>query len=391
MSAPDDLRVRSLRATVDVLRHDGSATRSELARRTGLSRTTIVSIIDELDRRGLILEHQDTVSVRRAPGRPATLVRLHPSAGAALGIAVEREELRVTLVDLSLTVLAHRSAAFALDTPAEALLDLAVELAGAALEDASTSRGELIGIGVGLPGPVDLRSGAADPRILAGWSSQPVRATLERRLGAPVTIENDANLEGLGEVALGAGRGHSSVVYVKVSWGIGGAILLGGRLHRGRQGFAGEFAHMRVREDGPACRCGRRGCLGTFASGHVLRELLAPVHGPSVCLDDIVRWAESGDTGARRLLADAGRDIGAALAGVCLALNPDAVIVGGELGGTEWLLDGMREGLRARVLPLTAETTAILPAQLAKQAGALGAASLVVRSSEALEHVAARL
>jgi predicted NBD/HSP70 family sugar kinase len=139
------------------------------------------------------------------------------------------------------------------------------------------------------------------------------------------------------------------------------------------------------------CGCGRRGCLGTFASGHVLRELLAPVHGPSVGLDDIVRWAESGDTGSRRLLADAGRDIGAALAGVCLALNPDAVIVGGELGGTETLLDGVREGLRTRVLPLTAETTAVVPAQLAKQAGALGGASLVVRSSDALEHVAARL
>jgi predicted NBD/HSP70 family sugar kinase len=108
-------------------------------------------------------------------------------------------------------------------------------------------------------------------------------------------------------------------------------------------------------------------------------------------LEDVVRWAESGDTGARRLLADAGRDIGAALAGVCLALNPEAMIVGGELGGAEPLLDGVREGLRARVLPLTAETTAVLPAQLGKHAGALGGASLVVRSSEALEHVAARL
>ena len=391
MSAPDDLRVRSLRATVDVLRHDGSVTRSELARRTGLSRTTIVSIVDELDRRGLILEHQDTLSTRRSPGRPATLVRLHPSAGAALGIAVGREELRVTLVDLSLRVLTHRSVDFALDTPADAVLDLAVELAGAALDDASTSRGELIGIGVGLPGPIDLRSDAADPRILSEWSRRPVRATLEQRLGAPVTIENDANLEGLAEVALGAGRGRDGVVYVKVSWGIGGAILLGGRLYRGRQGFTGEFAHMRVREDGPLCGCGRRGCLGTFASGHVLRELLAPVHGPAVGLEDIARWAESGDTGARRLLTDAGREIGAALAGVCLALNPDAVIVGGELGDSASLLDGLREGLRARVLPLTAETTAVLPAQLAKHAGALGGASLVVRSSEALEHVAARL
>ncbi|MDA0161613.1 ROK family protein [Solirubrobacter ginsenosidimutans] len=391
MSAPDDLRARGLRAAVDALRRDGNLTRSELARRTGVSRPTIASIIEELDRRGLVVEYQDSTTARRAPGRPATLIRLHPSAGTALGISVEREELRVALVDLSLTVLADRSAQFALDTPAETLLELILDLAGEALADGPAERGALIGVGVGLPSPIDLETGDVDARILASWSGRPVRETLAERLGTRVMIENDANLEGLGELTLGAGRGMSGAVYVKVSWGIGGAILLGGELYRGAGGFAGEFAHIQVVEDGDACGCGRRGCLGTVASGHVLRELLEPAHGAPVSLQDIVRLAAAHDTGTLRVLKDSGRAIGSTLAGVCLALNPDAVIAGGELGGTEPFLEGLREGLHDHVLPLTAETTAVVPAQLGKHAGALGGAGLIVRSREALEHVVARL
>src|SRR5262249_43943706 len=146
--------------------------------------------------------------------------------------------------------------------------------------------------------------------------------------------------------------GLETVVYVKVSWGIGGAILVNGEPQRGRDGYAGEFGHITVRDDGPVCRCGRVGCLGNLASGHVLRELLEPVPGSPVTLHDINRLAAAGDVGVLRLLSDAGREIGAGLAGVVLAVNPDALIVGGELGGADSpLLDGVRAGLRARALP----------------------------------------
>lgn len=389
MTAVEDVRGRSLRAFVDALRRHGALSRTELARATGLSRTTIVSIADELDARGLVAEHQDE---RRSPGRPTRLVRLHPSAGVALGISVEREEIRVALVDLSLTVLAHRSVEFELDTPASTLLEMAVELSDAVLQDPATARGELIGVALGLPSPIDPRTGDVNSWILGNWDAPAARGRLAAHLGAPVTTENDANLEALAEVAMGAGFGLGTVLYAKVSWGIGGALVLGGELHRGARGYAGELSHIKVREEGPLCRCGRRGCLGQLASGHVLRVLLEPALGRPVALRDIVELEAAGDPGVHRLLADAGRDLGAGLAGVCLALNPDALIVGGELGGTDGpLLAGVREGLRQRALPVSAAATAVLPARLGAAAAALGGASLVIRSPDALEHLVGRL
>jgi predicted NBD/HSP70 family sugar kinase len=391
VSALEDVRVRSMRAFVDALRLNGSLSRSELARVTGLSRTTIVSIVDELAERGLVLDH-DGVSERRSPGRPTRVVRLHPSAGAALGISVEREEMSVALVDLSLKVLSYRSAEFELDTPAETLLELAIELADAALADPTTGRGELVGVTLGLPSPIDPRSGDTNPWILGNWDAPAARERLERHLGAPVTTENDANLEALGELALGAGRGLDTLVYVKVSWGIGGAIVIGGQLYRGVDGYAGEFNHIRVRDFGERCRCGRIGCLGRLASGHVLREQLEPLRGGPVSLRDINEWHAAGDAGVARLLADAGRDVGAGLAGVCLAINPAALIVGGELGGTtSGLLEGVREGLRERALPAVARATEVRGAELGRNAGALGGASLIVRSPGALEHLVAAI
>jgi predicted NBD/HSP70 family sugar kinase len=383
VSTPEDLRARNVATLVDALRRHGSISRAELARVTGLSRTTVVSIVDDLDRRGFIVEGEvDTIDRQRGRGRPAGLIRLHPSAGVALGIFIGREDMRVALTDLSLTVLSHRHARFELDTPAEKLLDLAAELADAVLADAAVPRGNLIGAGLGLPSPIDPETGAVDPSILGNWADRPVRDDLSTRLGSRVAIENDANLEALAELAMGAGKGLGDLVYVKVSWGIGGAIVLNGRLRRGSTGFAGELAHIQVRDDGPRCRCGQHGCLGNSASGHVLLEALEALHGTHLDLDDMVELAASGDAGVCRVLADAGREIGAVLASLCNVLNPEAVVVGGELGGAgSPLLDGVREGIDRGALPASAAVT-VLPAALGELGGALGAASLVVRSGD---------
>jgi len=137
VTAIGDLRARSTIAFVEALRRHGSLTRANLAERTGLSRATVASVFDELEQRGLVSEQRASTDEPRARGRRPTVVRLHPAAGVALGIAIEREQLGIALVDLSLTVLANRRADFELDTPAEALL----EIAGDALGDASIAHG----------------------------------------------------------------------------------------------------------------------------------------------------------------------------------------------------------------------------------------------------------
>ncbi|MDP9294844.1 MAG: ROK family transcriptional regulator [Actinomycetota bacterium] len=383
MSTPGHLRERNLATLLDAMRHHGRISRAQLARVTGLSRTTVASIVDELERRGLIVAAPgDDGHGQRGRGRPATQVRLHPSAGVALGIFVGREDMRVALTDLSLTVLSHGHARFALDTPAETLLDLAAQLADAALADAAVPRRDLIGAGLGLPSPVHPATGAIDPTILANWADLPIRDALATRLATRVAIENDANLEALAELTMGAAKGLHDLIYVKASWGIGGAIVVDGRLRRGISGLAGELAHIQVRDDGPLCRCGRRGCLGNSASGHTMLAALQNLHGTELDLDDMIELARAGDAGVRRVLADAGREIGGVVASLCSILDPEAVVVGGELSGAgSPLLDGMREGIDRGVLA-AGPPRRIMAAALGELAGPLGAASLIVRSGD---------
>ena len=183
MSTPEDLRARNVATLVAALRHHGSLSRAALARVTGLSRATVVSIVDDLDRRGFTVEGPDDAGDgQRGRGRPAGLVRLHPSAGVALGIFVGREDMRVALTDLSLTVMAHRHARFEIDTPAEVLLDLAADLGDAVLGEAGVPRANLIGAGWAcrVPRPRDRRGRSFDPRELgqstrAGGPLHPAR------------------------------------------------------------------------------------------------------------------------------------------------------------------------------------------------------------------------
>ena len=163
-------------------------------------------------------------------------------------------------------------------------------------------RRKLVGAAVGLPSPIDPETGAVDPEVLETWASRRAGEIFSQRLGTSVAIENDANLEAMGELSLGAGRGMRDAIYVHVGWGIGGAVVLGGRLRRGITGLAGEFAHIRVRgADGPVCHCGRRGCLKSVASGYALQQDLAVAQGGDLALEDLLALARDGDpaSGAR--------------------------------------------------------------------------------------------
>ena len=387
MSTSQHLRSWNAQTLVEALRHHGDMSRSELTRATGLSGTTVASILDELTRRGLISEDGtagDTTAQTR--GRPAARIRLHRDAGLVLGIEVGREDVHVVLTNLGHDVLDHRQAAFPLDTPADEVLDLTAAL----VEKLMDLRSPLVGVGVALPSPIDPADGRVDPHILATWAGAPAADRFATRLSAPVLVENDANAEAMAELSLGAGRGLRHMIYVKVSWGIGGAIVVDGRLRRGSRNAAGELAHLQIRGAHRPCRCGRPACLGPAADGNALRHDLRAVHGRDLALEEIVRLARDGDLVAHRALDDSGRMIGQALAPVCNALNPEAIIVGGELGvAGSPLLDGVESGLRRATLPPVSEALQLRSAALGTAAGAIGAAGLVVRSEIAGGHLAA--
>jgi glucokinase-like ROK family protein len=381
----ESLRRANQLAVVDALRRERSASRADLMRITGLSRTTITSLLTALLERGMVVE-SEVEAQRQGRGRPPALLRLAPTAGAVLGVDFGHRHLRVAVADLSSTVLAERRADVDVDTAAEFALDLAANMVAEALEEAGLGIDRVVGAGMGLPGPIDRRTGRVGSSvILPAWSGLDAAEQLSRRLGVPVDVDNDANLGALAEFTSGAARGVDDVIYVKVSSGIGAGIILGGRLHRGVTGNAGEIGHVEVRPDGVVCRCGNRGCLETVASGTALLGVLRPVHGDALTLASMLELAAAGDPGTLRVIHDAGRAIGQALADLCNSLNPAAIVVGGDLSaaGTP-LLDGIRDAVDRHAQPGAAEAVRVMRSVLGERAEVLGALTLVINDTDRL-------
>jgi predicted NBD/HSP70 family sugar kinase/biotin operon repressor len=379
------LRERNCARVVEALRRQGLASRSDLARLTGLSRTTVGSLVADLQARGLVVEQADGER-QTGRGRPPVILRLDRSAGVAVGIDFDHDLVRVAIADLSSTVLAEDWTEIDVDHSAADAIDAAAAILDALQAETGVGREQLTGAGVGIPGPIDRRTGTVGSGvILPGWAGLPARETLAARLGIAVQVDNDANLGALAEASFGAGRGLSDIVYVRLGSGVGAGLVMGGRLHHGGAGLAGEIGHVQVRADGAVCRCGNRGCLETIAAEGALRALLRPALGHDVTRAEILRLVAAGDLGATRVVNDAGRAIGRVLADLCNAVNPQAVIVGGELSEAgEPLLDGIREAIDRYALPGAADLVNVVPGELGERAEVLGALALVTQGTEAL-------
>jgi predicted NBD/HSP70 family sugar kinase/biotin operon repressor len=379
------LRERNRVRVLDALRLQGTASRSELARLTGLSRTTVGSVVADLQLRGLVVEHADG---DRQPGRgrPPTFLSLDRSAGVAVGIDFDHDRVRVALADLSSVVIAEDCVDIDVDHSAAEAIDAAVEMVAALRAAAEVDETRIVGAGVGLPGPIDRGTGAVRSAfILPGWAGIKAQEVLSERLGACVKVDNDANLGALAEATFGAGRGFSDVVYVRLGSGVGAGLVIDGRLHHGASGLAGEIGHVQVQHDGAVCRCGNRGCLETVAAEGALRALLGPTRGDNVTRRDLLELVAAGDLGAGRVVNDAGRAVGRVLADLCNILNPEAIVVGGELSEAgEALLSGIRDALDRYALPGAAEVVNVIPAELGERAEVLGAVALVTQSLDTL-------
>jgi predicted NBD/HSP70 family sugar kinase len=205
---------------------------------------------------------------------------------------------------------------------------------------------------------------------------------MQERLGIPVEIENDANLGALAELTWGAGRGCSNFAYIKAATGIGAGLVIDGRLLHGVSGTAGEIGHTTLDESGALCYCGNRGCLETVASGPAIIQLVGLVDGEVPSLSRIVELAIAGDLRCRRAIADAGREIGVAVAGLCNLINPERVIIGGLLSRTgEVLLQPMRESIRRHSVQAAAESVDVRAAVFVERAELLGALALALQAS----------
>jgi predicted NBD/HSP70 family sugar kinase len=368
---------------LDALRRSGTASRSDLARITGLSRTTVASLVAGLSSAGIVVEDAPPGPTGR--GRPSGVLRLDLAVGVVVGIHFDHRRLRVGVADLASTVLAERDVPLDVDHEADEALDAAVELVEAVLEEAGVDRAKVVGVGAALSAPVQRDGTVGNPRILPSWIGINAREELSRRLGLEANVDNDANLGALAELTFGAGRGLTDAVYVKLSTGIGAGLVLDGRIYRGSTGIAGELGHVQVQPDGPVCACGGRGCLQTVAAIPALLALAREVHGHDLTAQGLFEHVHAGDFGARRIVGEAGRAVGRVLADLCNLVNPQAIIVGGDLSAAgEPLLAGIRESIERRALPDAAKAVEVKAAVLGDRAQVLGALALVIGDTERL-------
>jgi predicted NBD/HSP70 family sugar kinase len=281
-------------------------------------------------------------------------------------------------------VLAETWGEIDVDHSAEHGLDTASDFVTQVLGEAGVDRGRVIGIGMGLPAPIDRATGTVQSSsILPGWVGVDAAAEASSRLGIPVEVENDANLGALAELVWGAGQGRSEVAYIKLATGIGAGFISAGRLHHGVGGTAGEIGHTVQVEGGPVCRCGNRGCLETLASTRAITDLLSSSRQEQISTRRLLELSAGGDTAAQRLIGDAGRAVGVAVANLCNLLNPECVIVGGDLGAAgDVLLEPLRLAVRRNALPSTVEQLEIVPGVLGERAEVLGALALVMHESD---------
>lgn len=386
----ESLRELNKLRIIDALRRERHASRAELARRTGLSRSTVSTLVADLVRRGLVAEQPDGApparrgGAARSPGRPPALLALDPSAGAAVGVDFDHDKVRAAVSDLSRAVLAEATAPADVDHDAHGALDTAAELVQEVLGQAGVERDRVLGAGMGLAGPVDHQRGALHASaILPGWSGLDAAGELERRIGMEVHLDNDANLGALAEVTQGAGRAARDAAYIQLSSGIGAGIIVDGLPYRGRYGTAGEIGHVLVDESGPLCRCGNRGCLETLASGPALVELLRAGRGERLTVRGMIELARDSDAGCRRVIGDAGRVVGRAVATLCNLFNPEMVVVGGDLSEAgELLLEPLRESIDRYALPAATRDLEVVAGELGERATLLGAVALVIAQSD---------
>ena len=373
------LRTSNLRAVTALLGSGGPQSRADLARGSGLSRTTVSSLVSELLEAGLVVETEDRgTPYKGGSGRPPLLVALALRPGGVAGVDIGHGHVRVAVSDRSAKVLAEVEMLTDADPHGATTLDIAADLVRQAAAEAALPVADLLTVGLCVPGPIDRRSARVDQSVLPGWHELAPADELGRRLDVPVVVDNDANCGAMAEHQHGAGRGAADLLYVKLASGVGAGLVLGGRLHRGVAGMAGEVGHVLAREDGTVCRCGSRGCLETEVSTQRLLDLLRPVYSGELDLAGLLSLDARDETAVRRILTDAGHTVGRVLAGLCTTLNPSKIVVGGSLGTSATLVKAIRGGVDRYAHPESAASVDVVPGYFGGRAEIMGALALAI-------------
>jgi len=369
-----------------LLRDGVPRTRAELAKSTGLARSTIAARVDDLMRMGLITPVADAVSTG---GRPPSQFALNPAAKVVIAADIGASHATVAITDLTGAVLAEHEEALDVAVGPVQVLTWLVDNATALLEATGRGSGHVAAIGIGLPGPVEHSTGQpVNPPIMPGWDRFDVPAWMQQHLHVPVLVDNDVNIMALGERAA-AWPGTDHFMFVKIATGIGCGIISGGALQRGAQGIAGDIGHVRVARGADVpCHCGNLGCLEALASGPAIARSLAARGLEAATGGDVVELVTRGNLDAIQAVRQAGRDVGEVLTASVSLMNPSVIAIGGSMARIgEHLIAGVREVVYTRSMPLATKYLSIVQSAAADRAAILGASMLAVEHALSPEGV----
>ena len=384
---------RAEKELLDRIRKYGELTKPDLVESTDYSRTKITSSIDSLLQKQIIIENQST---EYTGGRRSKTFSINGGLGFIAGVDIGATSIDLAIADFSRNILIRTSEPALVREGPIKILGRVCSLLEKMMQEKGFNSERILGIGIGIPGPVDFSLGTAvSPPIMPGWDSYPIIQTVQQWFpAANVVIDNDVNVMALGEIHEGAGKNASNLIFVKIGTGIGAGIVCEGKIYRGASGCAGDIGHISVSKSGPACHCGNKGCLEAVAAGPAIarRSLVDAQAGRSPFLmkqyenngekltaEDVGIAAREGDALSIEVIRESGQIIGEVLASLVNFYNPEMIIIGGGVSNLgNLLLSSIRQAVLKRSLPLATRNLNIVFSGTGSEAGIIGAVNLAM-------------
>ncbi len=391
----DQAYVRELNLSLVLRRihNEAPVSRSELAAKTGLNKSTVSSLVEELLDRQLIHE---TGSNSKGAGRPATLLEINPQAGCIIGVELGVDFVSVAVTDFPGNILWRRNEDADPTEGQEKMIDQTLAIVKEAMAAGKRKGYRILGLGLATPGTVDLNEGVLIFAPNLQWRNVPFGKIFSAQTKLKVFVENDANAAAIAEHLFGMARDSKDFIFVFAGVGIGGGLFLNGQLYRGGKGYAGEIGHSSIMAE-PAqtvCHCGNRGCWETYANQYsiiqrvqarlemkrtsVIPKLMAEQNS-SLSIQVIKQAADSGDVEAIESFAEAGVAMGQGFAGLINIFNPEKIILGGPLSiAGEYLLPAIKETVSRHSFPEVGQQAEVFLSSFGPDASLIGAIAIVV-------------